>query len=181
MNIFFLQKEPRDNPKLYMDCHVIKMTLETAQLLCAAHHMLLEKPAPDIYKLTHKNHPCAIWVRQTPENYEYAFWLFHHLLREYKFRFDKTHKCKEKIPSLSFNPVSQKCISVERNLFDEISMVPLAMPDKFKLELAHFEKGYDLHTSKVYAFVSYRRYYKHKFITLSRNKYTKRTRPIWLA
>ena len=48
------------------------MILETAQLLCTAHHELgtsIEIP----YKATHKNHPSAIWVRDSAENYMWAY------------------------------------------------------------------------------------------------------------
>jgi hypothetical protein len=65
------------------------MTLETAQLLCGA-VIVCGGQAP--YKLTHKNHPAAIWARKTKGNF---LWLIEHfkaLGAEYTRRFGKVHK-----------------------------------------------------------------------------------------
>lgn len=49
---------------MHVNKHVVKMILESVQLLCSAHYMTNEnnnstyKPP---YKLTHKNHPSSIW------------------------------------------------------------------------------------------------------------------------
>ena len=68
MNIFVLDENPQVAAQMHNDKHVVKMILETAQLLCGVHHMVGgDYDIP--YKLSHKNHPCAIWVRQCIENY----------------------------------------------------------------------------------------------------------------
>lgn len=44
------------------------MILESAQLLASAHWVTNPegtKDVPEMYRLTHKNHPCAVWVRQS--------------------------------------------------------------------------------------------------------------------
>ena len=62
MNIFVLDNDPFKAAEYQCDKHVVKMVLETAQLLCSAH-----ETAP--YKRTHYNHPCAIWTRSSLSNY----------------------------------------------------------------------------------------------------------------
>jgi hypothetical protein len=54
MNIFFLDTDPEAAAVMQCDKHIVKMPLETAQMLCAVYHRYGE-PAP--YKLTHANHP----------------------------------------------------------------------------------------------------------------------------
>ena len=45
--------------------------------------------------LTHVNHPCTIWTRQSAENYGWHMELMRCLLREYNLRYDKIHKSTE--------------------------------------------------------------------------------------
>ena len=60
MNIFFLHILPQVCAQMHIDKHVIKMILETTQLLCSAHHMTISNEKTPCYtpcyKLTHKNH-----------------------------------------------------------------------------------------------------------------------------
>ena len=39
MNIFFLDENPTLSAQYHVDKHVVKMILETAQLLCSVHHV----------------------------------------------------------------------------------------------------------------------------------------------
>jgi hypothetical protein len=92
MNIFILSKDPHLAAQMQCDKHVVKMVLETAQLLCSA---FPQGTAP--YKRSHYNHPSATWIRESKQNYE---WLITHglaLCDEYQFRYGKTHKSKEVI------------------------------------------------------------------------------------
>lgn len=87
MNIFVLDEDPRLAAEAQCDQHVVKMTLETAQLLCAA---FPEGAAP--YRRSHYNHPCAVWARTSANNF---LWLWEHgvwLANEYEHRFGKEHK-----------------------------------------------------------------------------------------
>lgn len=93
MNIFFLNKDPAVCAREHCDKHVVKMILESAQLLSNAHHMLDGKQAiTPIYKLTHKNHPSAIWVRKSKAHYQWLWLMLYHLCKEYTHRYNKTHK-----------------------------------------------------------------------------------------
>ena len=51
----------------------------------------LESSNDQVYKATHANHPCSIWVRQTTSNYEWLYALFCYLHEEYLTRFHKPH------------------------------------------------------------------------------------------
>lgn len=89
MNIFVLDYDPEKAAKMQCDKHVVKMPLETAQLLCSVFE---QGEAP--YKRTHYNHPCAIWTRKSKDNF---LWLVEHgiaLCDEYTFRYGKVHKSK---------------------------------------------------------------------------------------
>jgi len=89
VNIFYLDRDPDLAAAGQCDKHVVKMILETAQLLSTAHH-ICGNGGP--YKLTHQNHPSAVWARQSKDNYR---WLYRHLLGlayEYTERYGKQHK-----------------------------------------------------------------------------------------
>lgn len=112
MNIFRLADCPKQSAIWMVDKHIVKMVLESAQLLSTAHRvldgcMLLGKSnlgrsvkryiLPDarntiVYQAAHINHPSAVWTRETSENY---LWLYDHytsLLKEYTHRYHKHHK-----------------------------------------------------------------------------------------
>lgn len=86
MNIFLTSSEPRDCAQALDDKRVVKMALETAQLLASACLSVHEQIG---YKPTHVNHPCAKWARSS----RFAFqWLIEHgleLCEEYEFRYDR--------------------------------------------------------------------------------------------
>jgi len=89
MNIFYLDPNPKKAAAIMCDQHVIKMILESAQMLSTAHHLC---GSTATYKKTHENHPSAIWARSTHANYE---WLHLHMValgQEYTRRFGKIHK-----------------------------------------------------------------------------------------
>jgi len=93
--------------------HIVKMILESAQLLSTAHHVLdhdaLIVNKDNIYKPTHKNHPSAIWVRESISNY---LWLRDHLLallNEYATRYNKKasdHKTYNVFANLFYPPLN---------------------------------------------------------------------------
>jgi hypothetical protein len=126
MNIFYLDKNVTTCAEYHCDKHVIKMILEYTQLLCSAHWMN-GKQAP--YKLTHKNHPCSIWVRSSNNNYSYLLYLLFELHIQYLKRYNKIHKSMEHIqfldmyrPSLPDIPFVEppKCIPEEYKVDDVI-------------------------------------------------------------
>lgn len=113
MNIFYLDKDPYTCARFHVDKHCVKMILEYAQLLSTAHRYLdgvetisksktgknvkrwiLEDKFLDdtLYSATHINHPSAIWVRQSKENYLWLCNMLIALCEEYTYRYGKTHK-----------------------------------------------------------------------------------------
>ncbi len=152
MNIFVLHKCPFVSARLMCDKHVVKMILESAQLLSTAHY--LNKSDVIVYKPTHVKHPCTIWVSSTTANYN---WLFAHmigLMNEYTYRYDNVHLCSYLIQDLVKNPCK----------YGELEKFALAMPVEHKV----FENPIDC----------YRSYYgsKPEFVL----DYTRREVPDWL-
>ena len=127
MNIFVLSTIPRDAAEAHCDKHVVKMILETAQLLYCVHWMT--NPAallPTAYRKTHPNHPCAIWARESLANYRWLCELGDCLCKEYTFRYGKTHKTSAHLEWLAENLPP----------LPDVPMTPfrMAMPDEFKHE-----------------------------------------------
>ena len=127
MNIFFLHRDPRIAARYHCDKHVIKMIIESAQMLYCAHWMMNPEKVPEgAYKFTHKNHPCTIWVRESRENYMWLASLGWWLCKEYQHRYGahKTHKTEAHIEWLLSNPPDLPRTGMTPN--------PMAMPDEYK-------------------------------------------------
>uniref|UniRef100_A0AB39CE50 DNA binding protein n=1 Tax=Pseudomonas phage HRDY3 TaxID=3236930 RepID=A0AB39CE50_9VIRU len=88
MNLFVTGPSPTLCARAHCDVHLIKMATEAAQLLSTTHHLTGRAIG---YAPTHPNHPCAIWIRESAANYEWAYLLYRCLLTEYEFRFGKQH------------------------------------------------------------------------------------------
>ena len=94
MNIFYLDHDPRLAAEFQCDKHVVKMVLESAQLLSTAHRVLDGDSAPpQLYKIAHINHPSSKWTRSGVDQYRWLFDHFCFLLQEYFYRYEKIHKC----------------------------------------------------------------------------------------
>lgn len=105
MNIFFLDRDPNRAAQAHFDKHVVKMCIEYAQLLSTAHHVLgTNLSTSALYKSCYVSHPCAIWVRKSPRNYEWLLELFEATLNEYTFRYGKTHATDRLYNSLQTLP-----------------------------------------------------------------------------
>lgn len=139
MNIFYLHRSPSISAKAMTNKHIVKMILESGQMLCTAHHELDGEKlcSPSLYKSTHKNHPSAKWVRESKQNYS---WLYQHMLAlglEYTKRYGKTHK--------TIRTLSKILMEFPKNLdYGKFTEPPQAMPDEYKDESS---------------LVAYRRYY----------------------
>lgn len=121
MNIFYLHRKRKRAVKYYVDKHVVKMPLETAQLLCTALWFFgMEAP----YRMTHKNHPSAIWTRQSKANFYWLKKLGIRICNEYTYRYGKVHKCEAVISSL-------ECPDDIPDL--PFTQPPQCMPDEYKV------------------------------------------------
>ncbi len=123
MNIFVLDTDPKTCAVYHNDKHVVKMILETAQLLCGV-HWVNGGEAP--YKLSHKNHPSAIWARECIENYIWLCDLGLELCNEYTYRYGKRHKSQDIIEWCLLNAPSLATKG-------DITPFALAMPDECKI------------------------------------------------
>ncbi len=178
MNIFILDKDIKTSVSYYCDSHVVKMCLETAQLIQTTlwidsifpkaiprkldkeERALLMKTKADVpnlfpYKPTHENHPCAIWARSSLDNYVYMLELFETLLAEYTYRFGKVHG-------------SSKILEDDYEVFTlpKVGLTPFAqaMPDEYK---------------DTCAITAYRNYYINEKSHLL--VWTKRDKPYWIG
>ena len=99
MNIFVLDNDIKKCAQYHCDKHVVKMILESAQMLSAA---LRLNGINQGYKVTHKNHPCTKWTRESLSNWKWLQNLATALNQEYKFRFDRqiNHKSYDLIKTL---------------------------------------------------------------------------------
>ena len=93
MNIFIIEDSLRKCAESMCDKHVCKMTLEYCQLLCSVYHQRSFIHKDNIpYRLTHPNHPCAVWARHSSENFNVLLELTTYTIEEYTARYLKTHK-----------------------------------------------------------------------------------------
>jgi len=124
MNIFYLDKCPVKAAQVQYNKHVVKMILESAQMLCTAHHHYGNGDNVP-YKKAHYNHPSTIWVRESDEHYD---WLYNHMLalgREYNKRYNKEHLSIIKCTKPLF--CSPKGIP-----YKKLVQPPQCMPDEYK-------------------------------------------------
>ena len=99
MNIFVLDECPIQSAQMQCDKHIVKMPLETAQMLCSVWHRHGQGDKVP-YREVHKKHPCTLWTGDSLLNYD---WLVQHgmeLCFEYTRRYNKIHKCQQVIMDL---------------------------------------------------------------------------------
>lgn len=144
MNIFVLSRCPRKSAQYLVDRHVVKMILESVQMLCTA--FVLVAPPESIseiqkkiklYKPCHKNHPCTIWVRERKVNFIWLCCLASQIGKEYTFRYKKHHKSEklikplyDAIMKLEENQTNFVIDNTFRNL--KLTNFALAMPDEIR-------------------------------------------------
>jgi hypothetical protein len=129
MNIFVLDLNPELAARYHSDKHVVKMIVESAQILCTVLNKKGIKETP--YKPTHQNHPCVLWAEKSYENFCWLTELLRALLIEYTFRYHKAHKTLD---------VYEWIDGFINNTIKELNwkgkgLTPfaLAMPDEYKI------------------------------------------------
>ena len=154
MNIFYLDEDLTLCAQAHCDKHVIKMLLESAQILCSVLHKT-GQGAP--YRATHMRHPCVIWAAKSMANWLWLKALAKELNQEYRFRFEssKDHK--------SFSVISGLLLPIIKDI--GLTERPQAMPEIYQ------RLGDPL--------TAYRNYYKAEKSHLL--EYRKRGLPQWLA
>ena len=153
MNIFVLDNDIQKCAEYHCDKHVVKMILESVQILCTA---LNKKGFVTLYKSTHIKHPCVLWVEQSYDNFIWLKKLALALNSEYRYRFGKN------IDHKSISVLSEIC----HYKYESIGLTAFAqaMPDEYKV------RG---NTVK-----AYRQFYIGEKMDFAR--WTKRPVPAWL-
>lgn len=124
MNIFYTDRDPVVCAKDHCDKHVVKMILEYAQLLSTAHRCN-GNDNEVLYKVTHKNHPSAIWTRENTKHYDWLYRLWEALSAEYTNRYGKVHK--------SWDRLSTALRDSPRGIpSGDYTDPPQCMPDEYK-------------------------------------------------
>jgi hypothetical protein len=97
MNIFAISDDEQDCAQALDDRRLVKMVLETAQLLSGAARARPDlAPGAEIdalYRATHPHHPVSLWVRADGAHFHWTRRLLAALLDEYRHRFDRDHAC----------------------------------------------------------------------------------------
>ena len=105
MNIFYLDDDPKTCAEMHCYKHVVKMILETAQMLSTAHRLSETTQAPFVYKTTHANHTSTKRLRSSQIAYQWSLAHFQALFAEYKYRYGRVHKTqREKLRYLKVVP-----------------------------------------------------------------------------
>ena len=143
MNIFFLSANPRQCARWHCDKHVVKMILESCQMLYTAQHLHggtanVETTAP-LCKTTGKRgykqhavkHPSTQWVCESLPHYIWLCKLALELCKEYMYRYaSKTsHSCQEHVCWLMANPPPALLTKLKW-----IRDPTPAMPDEYKVK-----------------------------------------------
>lgn len=138
MNIFATSNDPEYCAKYLDNKRVVKMVLETCQLLSTAMNIC---GGIGPYKTTHINHPCSIWVRKSKGNYRWTLEHFEALLKEYTARYGKIHKCTQYIKQFTegINLIPDGEFTEHTNCtnFKDISDVHLAYQECLKYKWAN--------------------------------------------
>jgi hypothetical protein len=182
MNLFVLDESPVVSAQQQCDKHVVKMIVESAQMLSTAHRyldgQLTSIPSksgktnvkywklddyrePYLYKPVHVNHPCTIWTRESVANYMWHYRHFLALCYEYRYRYGRMHKTEEVLSDvLSFLPYN----------------IPAGKLTPFRLAMGSNPECID--NNDVVG--SYRKYYKSKQSQFNM-RWTKRQTPSWFS
>jgi hypothetical protein len=96
MNIFHLDDDPKKCAQYHFDKHVLKMILESVQILCS---VLILKKMDAPYKLSFQHHPCVLWASKSLSNWYWLKNLTKELNKEYQYRWRKNinHRSYETI------------------------------------------------------------------------------------
>ena len=130
MNIFYFYDCPTKSAQAQPDKMLVKMPLETAQMLCTAHRELDgDNEWADnegLYKTAYKNHPSTVWTRECSANYRWMYEHFIALGEEYTHRYGKVHASVEKLGVALFLQPDNIKYTKER------TPIAQCMPDQYK-------------------------------------------------
>ena len=141
MNIFVVNKNPHESAYCLPDKHVVKMPLESSQMLSIVFSEwyygwgTINKVDGTPYSTTKgafRNHPCTKWVA---ENIYNTAWLIVHglaLCTEYRYRYKKEHSCNNTL--LQAKKLFYQKTNEHLNCYSKVNSFTRAMPDEYKLD-----------------------------------------------
>ena len=127
MNIFHLDKNPKICAEYHCDKHVVKMILETAQMLSTAYRKKFGDN-DDLYKTAYPKHPMTIWVGDSGDNFFWSVQLLDQLLYQYTVRYKKVHK------TIKISNLLHSKHKLWHTWKTEFTRPPLCMPDEYKCD-----------------------------------------------
>jgi len=162
MNIFGIDTDTTICARYHTDKHIVKMPLETAQMISFTYHHedFWREPTPELlmkFSAGHDKHPCTLWIRENLINFIWTCEFGIKMIEEYRFRYNsnKHERCKQifewSLDNLPDLPVA------------EFSQFAKAMPEEFKVDCS---------------VESYRNYYR--FGKSELHQWTKRNKPEWI-
>lgn len=195
MNVFPLEKKsevhyeqsqmpcPILSAQSQCDKHIVKMPIESAQMLSTAYRMLdgklTTRPSKSgkrivkywdlyegignlelentLYKAVHMYHPCTVWTMKTEANYRWHWEHFRALCREYTYRYGKIHGSEKLLEPLRTPPKN-----IPHGPFTQMPLAMKSNPECMKDDVVE----------------SYRMFYKTKQERFDM-KWTRRTAPDW--
>ena len=168
MNIFGLEYDDKrgfkfpcaiESARSQCDKHIVKMPLESCQMLCTAHRVL-DGGNDHLYKIAHPKHPSTLWTMESRANYYWHYRHWQELCREYTFRYGKVHK--------SWQKYGECLLWAPQNIPDSSALTPFKLA--FKTHPECVVEGDPV--------ASYRKFYKTKQDRFDM-KWTKRRVPNW--
>ena len=139
MNIFVTDPSPTTSARHLPDKHIVKMPLETCQMLSIVCSDKWGHGYGDLHRLdgqayktekgAFRNHPCTVWANSCLKN---TWWLLAHglaLCDEYEHRYNKSHSCKNTLIEAT------TIIPLATDLWHDVpSSFTFAGPDEFKYD-----------------------------------------------
>ena len=173
MNIFVTSPCPKESAYCLPDKHIVKMPLETCQMLSIVAsdkwghgYGTLPKSDGTPYstdKGAFRNHPCTQWAGETVQN---CRWLIKHglaLCEEYSNRYRKIHSCLQTLA------IASKIFPLDYIHREKLTPFVRAMPDEYKFD------------TSIDTFEAYKRYISSK--TWVKDNYLRmpQRRPEWVV
>ena len=93
VNIFYLDYDTDKCAQYYCDKHVNKILIEITQLLCQVQYEYGDKIPPyKKCKAIAKGLAPYLWITESIDNYKWSLKLGYSLLKEFEYRYEKSHK-----------------------------------------------------------------------------------------
>ncbi|MDZ7797484.1 MAG: pyrimidine dimer DNA glycosylase/endonuclease V [Candidatus Marinimicrobia bacterium] len=153
MNIFVLDMNIEKCARYHCDQHVVKMILESTQIVCTA---LNKKGFVTPYRSTHVKHPCVLWAGISFDNLQWLIMLARALNCEYKYRYRTSRE------HVSIRVLDE--VKAMRFASSGLTEFAQAMPEKYKVPGDPVRAYRDFYIGEKLGFA----------------KWTRRKRPVWI-